>query len=417
MNFLWNLAKKNLSRSRARTIVSIIAIAIAIISVVFLRGMINGLLVSTVENHIHYKAGHIRVIDKEYELKEHMLSLNYTVNGIENEGYENIAESLQQIEGVEQVVPRLKFGAMVSTEEKLVTMMGWGVDPAEETKFTNINALISEGRMIKPGEREVVMGAGLLEETGHKVGEKITFMYNTAFDSLQASTFQIVGKIQSGLELLNDSLFYLPLDQAQKILEIPGEVTELLIVTPDYQKADTVLPRIEEFFKKQDSSGKYMLQLWNRDYPMIEMFGIAVVIYNFIYIFIILLACFVLINTLIMIVNERTREIGMMSALGLNAREILYLFAMEGVIIGVWGSAIGVIIGGIITKIFSVVGMDFGAAMEGMSADLMFESVFYTVFSLENLIFAFVLGVVVVTIACIIPARMAARLEPNEALR
>src|SRR6056297_1156934 len=225
MNFLWNLAKKNLSRSRARTIVSIVAIAIAIISVVFLRGMISGLLVSTFENHIHYKAGHIRVIDKEYELKEHMLSLNYTVNGIENEGYENMAKNIKQIEGVEQVVPRLKFGAMVSTEEKLVTMMGWGVDPPEETKFTDINELISEGRMIKPGEREIVMGAGLLEETGHKVGDKITFMYNTAFDSLQASTFQIVGKMQSGLELLNDSLFYLPLDQAQKILEIPGEVT------------------------------------------------------------------------------------------------------------------------------------------------------------------------------------------------
>jgi putative ABC transport system permease protein len=417
MNFLWSLAKKNLSRSKVRTIVSIIAIAIAIISVVFLRGMINGLLVSTFENHIYYKAGHIRVIDKEYELKEHMLSLNYTVNGFEDEGYEGIAESVKQIEGVQQVVPRLKFGAMVSTEEKLVTMMGWGVDPVEEVKFTGIDGKITEGRMVEPGKREIVMGAGLLEQTGYKVGDRITFMYNTAFDSLQASTFQIVGKIQSGLELLNKSLFYIPLDQAQQILEIPGEVTELLVVTPDYRKADTVLPRIEELFAEQSLPGKYMLQFWNRDYPLIEFFNIAVVIYNFIYVFIIILACFVLINTLIMIVNERTREIGMMSALGLNAREILYLFAMEGAIIGVWGSAIGVIIGGIITKVFSIVGMDFGAAMEGMSADLMFESVFYTVFSLENLIFAFVLGVVVVTVACMLPARMAARLEPNEALR
>ncbi|MDD4765568.1 MAG: FtsX-like permease family protein, partial [Atribacterota bacterium] len=110
-------------------------------------------------------------------------------------------------------------------------------------------------------------------------------------------------------------------------------------------------------------------------------------------------------------------EIGMMSALGLKSQEILYLFAMEGIIIGALGSSIGVIFGGIITKVFSIVGIDFGAAMEGMNADLMFEPVFYTVFSLENLIFAFILGVVVVTIACIIPARMAARLEPNEALR
>lgn len=417
MKFLWSLARKNLSRSRARTMVSIIAIAIAIIAVVFIRGMISGMLTSTFENHIYYKAGHIRVIDREYELKEHLLSLNYTVNGFENEGYKGMVEVIKQVEEVEQVVPRLKFGAMVSHQEKLVGMMGWGVDPAEEIEFTEIDQLIVNGRMVKSGERELLMGAGLLEKIGKQVGEKVTFLYSTAFDSFRASTFEIVGKIQSSLELLNENIFYLPLDQAQDILDMPGEVTELLIITPHYQKADLVLPRINELFAAQDQSMKYSAQVWNKGYELIELFGVASVIYNFIYIFIIILACFVLVNTLIMIVNERTREIGMMSALGLQAREILYLFAMEGLIIGALGSAIGVIIGGVITKIFSVVGIDFGAAMEGMAADLMFESVFYTVFSLENLIFAFVLGVVVVTVACMIPARMAARLEPNEALR
>jgi len=417
MNFLWNLAKKNLSRSRTRTMVSVIAIAIAIISVVFLRGMIGGMLDSTFKNHIHYVAGHIRLIDKEYELKEHMVSLKYTVNGFEKDGYASIREDLMQIEGVEQIVPRLKFGAMVSHEDKMVTMIGWGVEPAEEIRFTEIDQQIAEGRMVKPGEREIVMGVGLLEKIGKKVGDNVTFLYSTAFDAFRGSTYQIVGKIQSNLSLLNDNLFFLPLDQAQTILEMPGEVTELLIITPDYEQAASVLPKIEDFLASNDNTSKYTLQLWNRDYQMIELFAMARTIYNFIYIFIILLACFVLINTLIMIVNERTREIGMMSALGLKSREILYLFAMEGIIIGAIGSGIGVIVGGIITKVFSIVGMDFGAAMEGMNADLMFEPVFYTVFDLENLIFAFVLGVVVVTIACIIPARMAARLEPNEALR
>jgi len=417
MKFLWNLAKKNLSRSRTRTMVSVIAIAIAIISVVFLRGMIGGMLDSTFKNHIHYVAGHIRLIDKEYELKEHMVSLKYTVNGFEKDGYASIREDLMQIEGVEQIVPRLKFGAMVSHEDKMVTMIGWGVEPAEEIRFTEIDQQIAEGRMVKPGEREIVMGVGLLEKIGKKVGDNVTFLYSTAFDAFRGSTYQIVGKIQSNLSLLNDNLFFLPLDQAQRILEMPGEVTELLIITPDYEQAASVLPKIEDFLASNDNTSKYTLQLWNRDYQMIELFAMARTIYNFIYIFIILLACFVLVNTLIMIVNERTREIGMMSALGLKSREILYLFAMEGIIIGAIGSGIGVIVGGIITKVFSIVGMDFGAAMEGMNADLMFEPVFYTVFDLENLIFAFVLGVVVVTIACIIPARMAARLEPNEALR
>ena len=417
MKFLWNLANKNLSRSRARTIVSIIAIAIAVIMVVFMRGLISGLLTTTFENHIHYIAGHIRIINQEYQDKEHLMSLKYTVNGFNGEGYKNMTERLRQIDGVEQVVPRLKFGAMISLEDDLLAMQGWGVAPEEEAKFTEIDQMITEGRMVKNGEREIVMGAGLLNEIGQQVGGKVTFLYTTAFDSLQASTFQVVGKLESNLDMLNDNLFYLPLDQAQDILELPGEVTELLVITPHYQEADSVLPNIEEWLAARDSFGKYTLQLWNRDYDMIELFSFATVIYNFIYVFILVLACFVLVNTLIMIVNERKREIGMMSALGLKAREILYLFAMEGVIIGFWGSAIGVIVGGIITKVFSVVGLNYEEAMEGMSSEFLFEPVFYTTFSLENLIFPFILGIVVVTVSCIIPARMAARLEPNEALR
>jgi len=93
MKFLWNLANKNLARSRARTIVSIIAIAIAVIMVVFMRGLISGLLTTTFENHIHYKAGHIRIIEQEYKVKENLMSLNYTVNGFNDEGYENIVRS------------------------------------------------------------------------------------------------------------------------------------------------------------------------------------------------------------------------------------------------------------------------------------------------------------------------------------
>ena len=419
MKFLWNLAKKNLSRSRIRTSISIIAIAFAIFAVVFARGLINGVLESFFENHIHYKAGHIRVIDEEYKLKERLLSLNYTLDGFNGKGYSEMSEKIKSVEGVEQVVPRLKFGAMVSLEDELIGMMGWGVDSLEEKIFIGIDKNITEGRMVQEGNKEVVMGAGLLEKIGREVGEKVTILYTTPFGSFKGSTFQIVGKYQSDIQVMSDTFFFLPLDQAQRILEMPGEVTELLLITSNRDKAASVLPALSELFSQEDESGKYALQPWNKGYDLVELFDFAVTMYNSIYIFIIVLACFVLVNTLIMIVNERTREIGMMSALGLKSREILYLFTMEGAIIGILGSAVGTVIGGILTRVFSVVGIDYSAAMEGMSSstDFLMSPIYYTVFSLENLVFCFTLGVVIVTIACVIPARKAAKLEPTEALR
>nr|HPK87740.1 ABC transporter permease [Atribacterota bacterium] len=220
MKFLWSLARKNLSRSRIRTIVSVIAIAIAIISVVFLRGLISGMLNSTFENHIFYKAGHIRIINREYKLKEHLISLNYTVNGFNDTGYEEMAGELKQIAGVRQVLPRLRFAVMVSQDDKLTGLMGWGIEPEEEVRFTGMDKYITEGRMVKTDKRELIMGAALMDKIGKKVGDKVTFLYHTAFDSFRASTFQLVGKIESNLDFLNKEVLFLPLDQAQAILEM-----------------------------------------------------------------------------------------------------------------------------------------------------------------------------------------------------
>ncbi len=75
--------------------------------------------------------------------------------------------------------------------------------------------------------------------------------------------------------MLNDTIFYLPLDQAQRILEMSGEVTELLLITPNQYKAASVLPGLNELFSREDESGKYIFQLWNRDYELIGLFEIV----------------------------------------------------------------------------------------------------------------------------------------------
>jgi putative ABC transport system permease protein len=417
MKFFWNLAAKNLFRHRLRTFVSISAIAISVMVVVFARGIIMGFVDNTFALHIQYKAGHLRIINKEYNMKERVLSLNYPVNGFHGEGVDKMMERLENLEGIDLLVPRIKFGAMASNEGKLVKMMGWGIDPQKEGQFTDINDMITEGRMIQAGKREVLMGAGILRDMERQVGDKITILYNTSFNSFKASTFRIVGKIESNLKLLENKLFYLPLDQAQDILILPEQVTELLLLTPNLNEVDKYIPGVRKEFEKEGVIGDYSIIPWDKSDSMIQLMKIALNIYDIIYVFLVLLASFVVINTMIMIVKERTREIGMMSALGLKSQEILKLFLMEGFIMAVTGSFSGAILGGIITKVLATIGFDYTEAMSGMSEDMLMNTVIYPVFSFKNMVYAFILGIIVTTITAVIPARRAAHLEPNEALR
>ena len=165
------------------------------------------------------------------------------------------------------------------------------------------------------------------------------------------------------------------------------------------------------------ATDRYLALGYKETSDLIPLMDIMKIIYNQIYIFLVLLSCIVVINTMIMIVKERTKEIGMMTAMGLESKEILQLFVIEGAIMGVLGSLLGAVSGSVLTSYLAEVGLDYTSAMSGMSADIIFDAIVYPVSSIGNTIFAFMLGMFIVTIACLIPARRAASLEPTEAMR
>lgn len=194
--------------------------------------------------------------------------------------------------------------------------------------------------MVQPGRQEVVMGTALLEKINAKVGGKVTILFNTAYGSLKGVTFEVVGRLDTGLKLLNEMVFYLPLDQAQRFLEMDEEVTELLLVLPDRKMVSQVLPEVKELLALE-GGGRYLALGYRETSDLIPLMDLSEVIFNFIYIFLVLLSCIVVINTMIMIIRERTREIGMMAALGLEKKEILQLFLIEGGFMGLIGSLLG----------------------------------------------------------------------------
>ncbi|MFN2341143.1 MAG: ABC transporter permease [Halanaerobium sp.] len=414
MKFLINIAFKNMFRNRLRSFVSILAIAFAVMIIVFTRGLLDGMIADTYELYIHYDTGHIKIIDQKYQQKEKLLSLNYTVNGLENKSLAEMQSDLNELPGIEMVIPRLKFGAAVSTEEELVQMLAWGVDGEKELSFTNIGRELTAGRMVEAGKREVVMGSKLLAKIERRVGEKVTMVYTTAFSSFQGATFEIVGEITSNLPLLNEEAVFMPLDTARELLYLEEESTELLLVGEDRNQSKKYLPVVRNYLA-QNGGERYLVQNWREGSTFIQMLEVSETIYNFIYLFLVLLASIVVINTLVMIVKERTQEIGMMAALGLKAREIMLLFILEGSAMALIGSFFGALGGGVINYYLAKVGFDYSAAFQDI--DVLINPIIYPTSKIEHMLFGFAVGVLVTSLTAIIPARRAAKLEPTEALR
>ena len=417
MKFLLTLAGRNLFRNKMRTIVSIIAIAIAVMVVIFARGLVLGVLNSSFSLYVQYDSGHIRVVDETYDQKEQLLSLIHPVDGFNGNGVMSMVNRFEEEEGIELAIPRLKFGAMASPDDEIVRMMGWGVKPEKEKKFTEIESKIVKGRMVEEGKREVTLGSGLLASLNKEVGDTITILYKNSFDAFKGSTFNIVGEVDHYLPLINDRLFYIPLSQAQRILIMDNSATEILLKTQSMGAAENIKPEVQQIINSNDNRNKYLVQTWKEANPTLQLFDVAQYIYNVIYILLIVLAAIVVINTMVMIVKERTQEIGMMSALGLKSKEILRLFIMEGAFMGIVGSFLGAVSGGALTKYLSIIGIDYTQAVQGMTEEFFMNPMIYPVYNFENVVFGFVLGAIITTLTCIIPARRAAKLEPNDALR
>lgn len=416
MWFLWKTANKNLFRHRTRSLVSILAIAITIGAITFSRGFVQGIADNLFQHHIHLHAGHIRITHKEYHRKECLLPLEYRIDGFRDEGVEEMISELLTIPGVQRAIKRIHFYALYSSSEKMVTMRGWGIQPEEEMDSISFHDYIIEGIMVREGFKEMVLGVRLLEELGFQVGDTITILYWDSFGALKGTSFTIVGTMKSHLPLIDTHSFFIPLDQAQEILDMPASVTQILLLTEHRLKSREVLPLVEEVFLREGAR-EYLPVPWEESDTTIAYLIVGEKIYSLIYLFILLLACVVLANTMLMIIKERTQEIGMMTAMGLKKREILSLFLMESIAMGTIGSFIGVIVGGLTTYILSSTGVDYSHLFGEIESEILISPILYPIFSWQNLLLTFTLGVVVTALTSIVSVRRAALLEPVEALR
>ncbi len=400
-------AYKNISRNKRRSILSGAAISIAAMSIVMFFALIGGMSQDMENNLGAYYSGDVNIRNTDYEKYERFNPVHLTVNIDETEAV------LKQTEGIDEWVYRTNFPANMYINGTNHGALGVGVDFAREADYIDLGSILKKGKIPETGKNEMLIGAVLANNLHLDVGDKVTIISMTASRGSNAITLKIAGIAAFPVAALNAGYFWMPIDRVQHFLQIPGATQQILIKTADGYKRKTIANEIDEALIAAGIPADVNEM---EDMSMMFIFlRLADMVYNVIAVFFFVLGSTVIINTTMMVIFERMREIGTLSALGMHGKELTRLFLLEGTFISAAGAAIGVVVGVIITLYLTKTGIDFTDAMQGIEMEI--SSVLYPVLSVPRTIFVFFYSVIISSLATLIPSRKASRIEPVEALR
>lgn len=401
--YILKLAFRNFFRNTRRSIISGISVALAITVIIFARSYMKGIIENISGNIINLISGHILITTEEYERRERMIPLEESIE-LSPEFY-----GLLESEEIDIVTGRIKFGVLLGEEDLSVPALGYAIDPEKERHIAKLDRRLQKGAYITTGEPAALFGSELAKRLNVDIGDTVTIITRTAYDSPTGINLVIKGIFSTGLGGIDRSLFYIPLDVGQQLLDMEGKATEVVLLVHTPEKAIDIAREV------QLRTGFSVVPYQHN--ALLRYINTFSIVYSLFYLIVLLVACSAIANTMLMVVFERTREIGMLKALGLNTFSIINLLTIEAGIIGLIGSSVGAVLGGVLSYWLKYQGLDISVMSSTSSADMPFGPIIYFSPTPFIIVSGFVFGLLVTVVVALLPISRVTRLQPAKALK
>ncbi|NLM37484.1 MAG: ABC transporter permease, partial [Firmicutes bacterium] len=338
--FLTRLAFKNLARHRNRTIITSIIIAFAVLTYILYDSLIGGMIEMSYATITDYETGHLQVMTAEYwekENKEKELPLEHLF-ALD----EGIQSAIQEVNGLLAFTPELTFQARLGNGVDELPVIGKGIDPVSFGRVFALEDRFVEGSMFRGGEYRAVLGKRLADLMEVAVGDYITLLVKEKDGSYNTIEAEVAGLVHTSNPNVNQNIVYLPLDIAAQGLNTHGAVSKVIIRLEDKDYASRRAGELEGRLKAVNSH--LAVYPWDA-MEAVTFINAAEIEKQLIFAIILLIGAIAIINTVILAALERMGEIGMMKALGLQNKEVVYAFVLESTGIGIIGGLFGVLMG------------------------------------------------------------------------
>ncbi len=404
---LIGLAARNIGHNKRRALLAALSVMLGVLAVTSLRGTLNGLQQALRQEAVASQIGALQIHRTGYMAKiiGTPLDLDFSVDKV-------FLDKVRAVDGVQAVAPRIAFGAMVSMGEQTTFSLLTAIDPAAEAEVCPLRQdRLTSGRLMLPSEKDrLVLSAELARRLGAKIDQgdagRVAVLSNDRDGSLNAVDTHVVGlNGLPGSPGLETRLGVMQLSHAQELLRMEGKATEVAVAVRAIEDVDSVRDRLQAMLGPE-----YEVSTWKvLARTVAEATALQNQVLGIITAILMVVALLGIVNTMLMSVLERTREIGVMLALGMRRSKIVLLILAEASIIAAAAALPGLAGGTLIVRILGQRGIEFTAPGGG----LLHLHPFVTA-SESLLVVALACGGA--TIAAVYPAWRASLLRPVEAL-
>lgn len=344
---LLRIALRNVIRHRRRSLLTLCSIAFGVIAIVLSGGFIEDTLVETGESIIHANTGHLQIARAGYW--EHASREGEPLQITDPEA---LRRTLREFDGVKDVLLRLQFTGLLGNGRSDWPIIAEGVEPKREAELGTYITL-SEGRQLNATDRfGILLGKGAASALKLKVGDRATLVVSAAGGASNMLEFDVVGIFQTFSKDYDARAVRIPLESARELLSTTAAHTAV-VVLQDTALTESLAGRI-----RQSLGQDLDLRTW---FTLDTFYAKTVELYDQQFGFLVLVMIVMLVlsvsNAINVSIFERTSEFGTMMAMGNSRRDVSRLILMESVLLGLVGSVFGIVVGVILAKAISAIGI------------------------------------------------------------
>ena len=401
------IAARNILRNRRRTAIMVGGAAFSVLAFVFLFGFFDGFFEQMIENSTRYLTGHVQ-LERAGFRKDLAPELAL-------EHAPDLIERVRRTSGVAAAAPRVQTQALVSSATKSEGIVLIGIDPALEREVTFIHKTLLQGKPLEPGDsREIMIGRKLAEKLGVRLGEKIVVMAQTADGELGTAAYRVGGIFATESSTFDSAITFITLPAAQSLLALGTRVSTINIRLTDRAALDRTMAELRRLMVAPE----VVFAPWQELLPQLdEMVRFNRVISDIILAVFLLVVATAIMNTVFMAVAERTREFGVMMALGTPPGAIRRMVVYETLVLMALAMLIGYSGGIALVAYFGRHGIDLSGFFQGYSAIPGLTGIVYPQVFIATVVPPGIALLIISVLVSLYPAAKAGSLDPVAAIR